>query len=178
MWKGQPQCVVISVPARSTSDWVDVGRLLDTLDHSSLNLPVGNYTVEFGMLALDGSGDVEPIPNSIYDAQANPAACNGQIGNRSNPDEACWNAPSLTTVLLDASIRATRRTRPISAEFYGIMDDLASRPAPHGKPPNEVMIIADTFPVDWARGMYAEGQGYPDPIWQSKVRFAALTYHP
>lgn len=175
VWKGQPECLVISVAPRATSDWVDVGRMLDTLDHSSLNLPVGNYTVEFGVKALDGSGKIEPLPSSVYDAQANPAACNGQVNNRSNPDESCWNAPSLTTVLIDSSIRATRRTRPITAEFFGIMDDLESRPTPHGKPPTEVMITADTFPPDWARGMYAEGQGYPDPKWQSKVRCIALT---
>ena len=71
---------------------------------------------------------------------------------------------------MDASVRASRRTRPITAEFEGIMDDLKSRPPPHGKPPTEVMIHAHTFRADWPRPMYAEGQGFPDPKWQAGVK--------
>jgi hypothetical protein len=39
----------------------------------------------------------------------------------------------------------------------------------YGKPPTEVLITAETPSADWARGMYVEGQGYPDPKWQSDV---------
>ena len=171
VWPGQTECVVVSVPPRATSDWVDIGRLLDTLDHSYLNLPGANYSIEFGLMAEDGSG-VQPIPNSRYDGQPDPRACNGDPSNRTlnKADESCWLTPSFQTVLLDASIRASRRTRPITSEFYGIMEDLRSRPPPHGKPPTEVMITADTFPADWARPMYAEGQGFPDPKWQRDVK--------
>ena len=32
------------------------------------------------------------------------------------------------------------------------------------------MITAHTFSKDWARGMYVEGQGYPDPKWQAETK--------
>ena len=50
--------------------------LIDTLDHSYVNLRGANYTIEFGL--RQDSGDVKPIPNSVYDAQPDPRACNGQ----------------------------------------------------------------------------------------------------
>lgn len=184
VWPGQPECIVAPVAPHATTDWIDIGRLVDTLDHSYFNLPgmgsgcgtahsvpcTANYTIEFGLMGDDGK--VEPIPKSVYDGQPNPKACEGEhnIGNRSYSDEKCWLAPSFTTVLMDASVRASRRTRPITAEFTGIMEQLDSRPTPHGKPPTEVMITADTFSGDWAQTMYSEGQGYPDPTWQAGVK--------
>ena len=66
VWPGQPECVVVAVAPHATTDWVDIGRLVDTLDHSFFNLPGANYTIEFGIKKEDGFG-VEPLPGSVYD---------------------------------------------------------------------------------------------------------------
>ena len=43
------ECVYVQVAPHQTSGWVDVGRMMDTLDHSSLYLPVGNYSLKLGV---------------------------------------------------------------------------------------------------------------------------------
>ena len=132
LWRGAgSQCVTTALAPRATSGWIDVGRLMDTLDHSSWNLPAGNYSLQFGQ-KLNTDRDVTPIPDAVFDAQPSPKACNGTwpAGARKNCDEPGWlNGGTFTTVLLDASIRASRRTRPVEAEFFSIMADLDSRSA-------------------------------------------------
>ena len=46
---GMSQCVTFRLGSRQKTDWVDVGRVIDTMNHASWNLPAGNYTLTIGM---------------------------------------------------------------------------------------------------------------------------------
>lgn len=46
---GMSECVTINLRARQQTDWIDVGKLIDTMNHASWNLPAGNYTLTLGL---------------------------------------------------------------------------------------------------------------------------------
>ena len=154
------ECVSASVLPGQTSEWIDVGRMIDTLDHSSWNLPAGNYSVRFGVRDDGAAGagrKIVPVPGGAYSAQPMPGAAKVSY------------KPTYKTLLLDANIRATRRVRPIEADFYEMFTKLKAEPLPHGRVPTEVMLTGGTFSGDWAKSMYTEGRGVSDPEWVAKT---------
>ena len=46
---GMSQCVTFNLRAQEKTDWVDVGKVIDTMNHASWNLPAGNYTLTLGL---------------------------------------------------------------------------------------------------------------------------------
>ena len=46
---GMSQCVTFNLRAKEKTDWVDVGKVIDTMNHASWNLPAGNYTLTLGL---------------------------------------------------------------------------------------------------------------------------------
>jgi hypothetical protein len=46
---GMSECVTFNLRARQKTDWVDVGKVIDTMNHASWNLPAGNYTLTLGL---------------------------------------------------------------------------------------------------------------------------------
>jgi hypothetical protein len=154
------QCVYVRVGPREVSAWVDVGRMLDTLDHSSWNLPLGNYSLQLAV--KDGAtGALVPLP-AVY--KGNPTH---------RPLAAAAGLPlpgPVTSILIDPSTRATRRTRDIADDFMALYANLSASPAPHGHPATRVMVAAGTFPRGYPRGIGSSGTGVLDPRWDAAVR--------
>lgn len=133
-------CVTFRLAPRQKSDWVDVGKLIDTLNHASWNLPAGNYTLTLGL-------------------KEGPTGAITELGT----------FPSLgrpLQVLTDASTRASRRFRPRAADFWQLYGRLKGvQKKLKGKPPTHVPIFASTYQRDFPQGGLgpANGSGLPDP---------------
>jgi len=118
-------------PGQST-DWVEVGSLLDSLCDGGQSLPQPpwpisakpveeggalHYKVEFGLKAADGG--VESVRT---------------FESRSDRVEPAY----------DANIRYTRRIRPETEDFYTLVDYLKTHPE-RGTPPKRTFIFCYTF---------------------------------
>ena len=99
-------------------------------------------------------GGVEPLP-TIYKANPDGESCTGA---------ACTKRGAVTSILIDASTRATRRTRDISADFWKIHADLSATPV-QGRPPKHVMVTGGTFPRGHPRSIGSKGSLTVDPKW-------------
>jgi len=139
------ECVYAEVGARQTTDWIDVGRMMDTLDHSNWNLPIGNYSVQLGVKGSDGT--IQPLA-AVYNANPANATCDSAA--------ACKKLGAATSILIDPSTRATQRTRDISAAFWVVYENLSATPV-HGRPPKHVLVTANTFPRGWPRSLGSTG---------------------
>ena len=144
LWTPSPWCINLRLEPRSTTGWIDVGRMLDTFDHSELALPVGNYSVTFGVKDFK-TGEIAEIFGPV---DAFPASAASRPGH-----PACSQS-----TLIDASIRASRRLRPDDADFWRIYGQLKDT-AVHGRPPTEVPIFAYTFSRGWLSSMDCPGTG-------------------
>jgi hypothetical protein len=138
---------------KEKSQWTDVGRLIDTLNHAPWNLPSGNYTITLGLK--------EPGPsNQITTLGTFPS----------------MNAP--LQILMDASTRASRRVRARAADFWELHDNLtAMEPKLVGKPPTEIPIFASTFNRLMPGGGTGpvNGSGLPDPKYAAaQKQFEAM----
>ena len=100
------------------------------------------------------SGGVEPLP-TIYKANPDGESCTGA---------ACTKRGAVTSILIDASTRAARWTRDISADFWKIHADLSATPV-QGRPPKHVMVTGGTFPRGHPRSIGSKGSLTVDPKW-------------
>jgi hypothetical protein len=117
------------------------GLAADTFDHSELALPVGNYSVTLGVKngsTITELGVFDAFPPSAASLPGHPACSQ--------------------SILIDASIRASRRIRLDDADFWRIYDQLKNTTV-HGRPPTEVPIFAYTFSRGWLRSMICPGTG-------------------
>jgi hypothetical protein len=137
--------VEVSVPPMATSDWVDAGAMMDTLNHGTWNFGGTkgcgkNYTVAVGVRtdpfdhtggdgSLDGgvsgppSPTIVPVRGAVFDMRQNDSQ-----------------------MVVDASTRASRRVRHSGADFVEIMASLdAQTPQIHGKPLDVLGLWASTF---------------------------------
>lgn len=147
---GGPRCPTIAVDQGGVSDWVDVGALMDVLQHGSWNLhgsytnwtngvrhqtePFADYKVTVGT-KLSSLPPSAIAPVGTFDAK-------GLAGNPGG----------FVQLLFDASTRASRRVRPQAADFYEIMDELdaqakAASPALVGKPASLTPVFANSYPA-------------------------------
>ena len=142
------ECITVLVPPHVATGWVDIGRMVDTLDHSTLALPHGNYTLTLALHEADGTmlelGTYSPGPGS-------PTECSNQV-------------------LMDASIRRTRRTRPMAADFFELAQNLSAMGPVHGHPPTHVPIFANTFNRQHPSSMQCGGRARPDPAYAAAVQ--------
>ena len=115
------QCVFAEVAPHATTGWIDVGRMMDTLDHSSWNLPLGNYSLQIGVVSTSNNGDGSSNSSGEGGAgesaiKALPAIYSGNpAGEGCSSAATCTKLGAATSILIDASTRATQRTRDISA---------------------------------------------------------------
>jgi hypothetical protein len=118
-------CDSIDVPPRAISEWHEVGRYLDTLNHGTWLLEVKYAAIIVGIRSANGS--IVPIARF--------------------PDEG-EHAQGDLFMLFDASTRAFGRMRKPLDDFEEVMcaldDQTAARP-PHGHPPVRTTIFAQTF---------------------------------
>jgi peptidoglycan hydrolase-like protein with peptidoglycan-binding domain len=156
---GTSQCIFIQVEPGQTTDWMDVGRMMDTLDHSSWNLPTGNYSLKLAVKDAE-TGAMVSLPG-VYKGNP-PVAPTAKVLSHS--------LGAKTSILIDANTRATRRTRDISDDFYSLWANLSATPVAHGKPPKHVMIAAESYPRGWPQSIGSTGTGVFDPKWDSAVR--------
>ena len=128
---GGPNCTRVSVAAGHTSEWIDAGRHMDTLNHGTWNIPpagVDLYVLEVGV-ATDEVMHSGGGGGSLPDAQVVKIAE--------------FRTPHNQSLLLevDASTRTTRRIDPRLAEFYRIVDALdaqtAELPSPRQPQPTD-----------------------------------------
>jgi hypothetical protein len=102
----------IFVAPGATTDWIDVGVMLDCINHGTWNWPRGNYSFTVGAPAKSfdhaARPAIEPLVDGVFDGRRND-----------------------TSVLFDASIRATRRVRHVGADLDAILASFAAQ----GQPP-------------------------------------------
>ncbi|MBW3597165.1 MAG: beta-galactosidase trimerization domain-containing protein [Planctomycetes bacterium] len=113
----------ISVEPGETSDWIEVGGLMDSLaDGQWLWTGDGPYKAEFGV--RNAAGRIEPLAD--------------------------YTGEGDLTLAADADTRYSRRLRAQEAELYDLLDYLKREdPAPHGRTPQETPIYGYTFePLD------------------------------
>eukprot|EP00041_Stephanoeca_diplocostata_P032483 m.1041146 g.1041146 ORF g.1041146 m.1041146 type:complete len:1572 (-) comp24157_c0_seq4:1290-6005(-) len=142
---GLTRCVTVSLAPRAVSPWVDVGRLLDSLNHAAWNLPQGNYSITLA-LADQGSGAPSRVLGRFVSSTMQPL-----------------------TLLVDASTRASRRIRPRAADFWALFDAL-QRPNASHTPPVHVPVFATTFQRDTPHGGGGPPYTRPDPAYQRAQR--------
>eukprot|EP01048_Picozoa_sp_COSAG05_P008161 COSAG05_NODE_608_length_8372_cov_2.996615_2_plen_509_part_00 len=108
-------CPVIRVAAGDSSDWVDVGGLMDTFNHGQWIFEKGAYTIEVGVPATTAAHGAtshmdDPTTHSL------PAADNvaiDTIGNFSSGGSALY-------LLFDENTRGSRRMRAQTADVYEV----------------------------------------------------------
>jgi hypothetical protein len=149
--------IPIAVGAGATSDWVDVGALLDTQQHGTWNLYVGNYSVTVGIKDQPfNRSDGTIVPVGLFDGRPT-----------SNDTQIVW----------DASIRASRRVRHSAEDFYAIMDSFKVQGQPHGHPLRLTPVYAATFaadldtggPMGGGCGGVSQGTSQPLSVCSSRV---------
>jgi hypothetical protein len=107
----------LAAKAGASSDWVEVGSLLDTLSDGQWNLALtGRGDVEFGV--PDGAG-VAPIRRFE-------------------------NVSGALRLAYDADTRVSRRLRPADDVLYDLVDYLKKNPVP-GTPPVRTLVYGYTF---------------------------------
>ena len=124
--------IEIAVPPMTTTDWIDAGAMMDTLNHGTWNFGTTktcgkNYTVEVGVRTnpFDHTGEpsVVPVRGGVFDMRQNDSQ-----------------------MVVDASTRASQRVRHSGADFVDIMASLdAQTPQIHGKPLDVLGLWANTF---------------------------------
>jgi hypothetical protein len=142
------QCVTFVIAPREKTDFVDVGRLIDTMNHATWNLPVGNYTITLAL--KDGAGKMQPL--GVFPSN---------------------NAP--LQILTDASTRASGRVRVRASDFWELYPKLKALEktltvkCPGCKPPTKIPIFASTFQRDMPQGGFSPegGTGKPDPKYKA-----------
>ena len=115
----------IETAAGQTSDWTEVGSLLDSLNDGQWHISAAsakadmplNYRLEFGV--KNAAGVIESI--KAFDTQGRDL----------------WLA-------YDANTRYTRRVRTSDRVLYDLLDYLKAHPVP-GAPPRRTIVYADTF---------------------------------
>ncbi len=110
----------VTAAAGQSSDWVEVGSVLDSLNDGQWNLTVkesGRYDLEFGVPGADGK--VESIRK-----------LEGLTGNQE--------------LAYEADTRYTRRIRPAEDVLYDLVDYLKKQPV-EGTPPKQTLLYGTTF---------------------------------
>lgn len=155
---GGPLCPVINLTAGATSEWTDVGRAMGTFNHGTWNLPHGNYTVTFGVLADTQASKTNPINLGTFDAKEAPDGKTLQV-------------------IVDASTRASRRIRPRNADFVELMaalDNQTKSLPKNGKPPTHVPIFCGTFTRNVSGGGGSRAAGYDPAYDAAQKRFETM----
>lgn len=139
---GGPRCPRVLLPTTGqSSDWIEVGSLLDTYNHGTWNFPRGTYKVDIGIASSDiqrNGGGSSSYPNSSPDIE--------QIST--------FSAHNTSLQLqVDASTRATRRVRDQHASFFSIVDAMEQHAkvvplSPHGKKATNMPFYARAFAPD------------------------------
>jgi hypothetical protein len=143
------QCVTFVLAPREKTEFVDVGKLIDTMNHATWNLPAGNYTITL----------------ALKDAEHGKMRTLGVFPSN--------NAP--LQILTDASTRASRRMRVRASDFWELYPKLKAVKktlavkCPGCKPPTDVPIFASTFQRDIPQGGFSPkgGTGQPDPKYKA-----------
>lgn len=109
----------INVEAGKTSEWVEVGGTMDSLnDGQWFWTGDGKYKAEFGL--TDASGQIQPLAEFADEGDLKLAA--------------------------DADTRYSRQLRRLEDVLYDLLEDLKqAKPAPHGRVPKQTIIYAHTF---------------------------------
>ena len=98
---GGSNCPVIRVPASATTDWIDVGYLIDVFNHGQWGFMAGNYSIEVGVREANAAGLAAGVHSIATFA----------TGLGGHPFE----------MLFDASTRATKRMRPQTDDMYELL---------------------------------------------------------
>ena len=123
--------LAVSLPAGGTSEWVNIGGLLDTLNHGTLNMPIAptslnqpyyNKTTKKG-----GYSFVIGVNTNPFDKSGAPPVI-AEIGRRFD------SRTNDTQVYVDASTRASRRVRHQVEDFDEVMRSLEAQGPVPGKP--------------------------------------------
>ena len=141
------QCVTFVLAPREKTDFVDVGRVIDTMNHATWNLPAGKYTITLAL--KDGVGKMQPL--GVFHSK---------------------NAP--LQILTDASTRASGRVRVRASDFWELypklkaLEKTLALKCPGCKPPTKVPIFALTFQRDMPQGGFSPegGTGNSDPKYK------------
>ena len=140
----------VSVAAETTSEWVDVGGVLDTLNHMQWGM---------GGCLIDGtksnmsdlctiSVGVKSSPFDHADKSVTTLISDTRLGAPTGPggrkctelSEGCESGG----LYVDASVRATHRIRQ-SNDIYEVMRQLKTQGEVHGRPPKHIPIYAGNF---------------------------------
>ena len=123
---GGPRCPRILLRVNQSSEWIEVGSLLDTYNHGTWNLPRGIYRLDVGLassavLRQGGGRAAYPAGSSKVEQIASFTAHNTSL-----------------QLQVDASTRATRRVRDQHASFFSIVrameHEVKRAPlSPHGR---------------------------------------------
>lgn len=138
------KCVTFVLAPRQKTEWTDVGRVIDTMNHATWNLPAGNYTLTLG-LKDSTTGKMKPL---------------GVFPSNNTPLQ----------ILTDASTRASGRVRPRAADFWELYKKLkVLESGLPGKPPTHIPIFASTFQRNMPQGGLGakNGTGLPDPKYKA-----------
>ena len=114
----------IKVPAGNTSEWNEVGHLLDTLNDGQWDLninPPGDVTVEFAVTQTDGSRKMIHSLSGHFDT---------------------------IPLAYDANTRYTQRIRDRKQILHQLLDHL-DRQKEHGRIPTETLIFANSFKTEF-----------------------------
>jgi hypothetical protein len=146
-----PGCVTAVVQPHQTTPWLDIGALLPTLDHSTLNVVAGNYTLQLGVKEADGTivklgPQRNAWPPPALTCKANPKTDPYSI---SKYDISGMGACANNQILVGASIRSSRQTKDMEDDFRTLYRRMKNTTV-HGRPPTEVAVFAFSFPRDWA----------------------------
>jgi hypothetical protein len=138
-------CVTFVLRPREKTEWTDVGRLIDTMNHAAWNLPAGNYTISLGV--KEAAGGMTEL--GVFPAMGRPLQ-----------------------ILTDASIRATKASgvRKRGSDFWELYGKLKKlEPALHGRPPTHIPLFASTFQRNFPQGGLGalNGTGLPDPQYKA-----------
>ena len=139
---GGPRCPRVLLPMTGqSSEWIEVGSLLDTYNHGTWNFPRGTYKVDIGVASSDilhSGGGGSSYPSSSPDIE--------QIST--------FSAHNTSLQLqVDASTRATRRVRDQHGSFFSIVDAMeqhikAVPLSPNGREATNMPFYARAFAPD------------------------------
>ena len=108
-----PGCPSVTLQPGATSDWIEIGSMLPTLDHSTLNVPAGNYSLQIGVKDFT-SGSIAPIGRAFAASPEPALSCASGHNNPKAPgcgwplDISALGACSNDEVVLGASVRDSR----------------------------------------------------------------------
>ena len=139
---GGPRCprILLSATGQS-SEWIEVGSLLDTYNHGTWNFPRGTYKLDIGVTSLGvmqrgGGGSSYPTGSPAIEQITSFTAYNTSL-----------------QLQVDGSTRATRRVRDQHGSFFSIVDAMEQHVkvaplSPNGKMAVNMPFYARTFGPD------------------------------